>query len=188
MKKFFAFLSIVVLLGVVFILVAGLFIPKDYHFERNIIINAPREEVWKNVSLFSNFERWDPWKVHDLQMKRTIESTDGMPGATYSWVGNSDVGSGSQTFTKLVPYEYVGIDLILKRRFEIKAKVFYRLEPVGQRVKVTWGFDSKFPYPMNGVMRLFMNMDDDMDADFEAGLANLKKLCESNRLMTAFNY
>src|SRR6218665_3885616 len=166
MKKFFTFLGIVVVLGIVFILVAGLFIPQQYHFERNITIKAPKEEVWKNISLFANFEHWDPWKVHDPNMKRTISGVDGTPGATYTWVGNDDVGSGSQVYRKLVPYEYIGLELNFKEPFEKKAHIFYRLTQEGSGVKVTWGFDSRFPYPTNAITRLFFDMDDQMDQDF----------------------
>lgn len=185
MKKFFKFIGIVICLAVVFILIAGLFLPKDYHFERTISIKAPKEEIWKNISLFSNFERWDPWKVHDPNMKRTITGTDGTPGASYSWEGNKEVGSGTQTYRKLVPYEYVAVDMHFTKPFENKANVFYKLEQEGSHVKLTWGFDTRFPYPFNAVTRLFFNMDDKMDEDFSAGLANLKKLSENNTMMTA---
>jgi len=117
MKRFFVFLGIIIGLFLVFILIAGLFMPTSYHFERSTMIRAPKEEVWKNISLFSNFERWDPWKVKDPHMKRTITGTDGTPGATYSWVGNDDVGSGSQVYRKLVPYEFVALDLNFKEPF-----------------------------------------------------------------------
>ena len=184
MKKFFKFIGVVILLGVVFILVSGLFISKSYHFERSVNINASREEVWKNISRFSNFEKWDPWRVYDPQMKRSIEGTDGTPGAVYRWKGNKDVGSGSQEYKSLTPMEEIRIELIFKEPFESKADVFYNIEQETKGVKVTWGFDSKFPYPFNAVCYFFMDMDGNMDKDFSAGLANLKKLCESNASFT----
>jgi hypothetical protein len=187
MKRFLKFIGIVILLAIVFVLVAGLFISKKYHFERSITINTPKEEIWKNISLFSNFEKWDPWQAHDPHMTRTITGTDGTRGATYSWSGNKDVGKGSQTFLALAPYDHIDIDLEFKERFKSKALVKYTLVQEGKGYKVTWGFDTKFSYPMNAVVNLFMNMDKTMDGDFSTGLANLKKLCESNATYTAYN-
>lgn len=184
MKKFFKILGIIVGLLIVFILTAGLFMPKEYHFERSITINAPREVVWKNISSFANFQKWDPWSVYDPHMKRTISGTDGAPGAVYRWEGNGDVGSGSQTYKALVPMERIDIDLHFLKPFESKAAVYYQLKTEANGVKVVWGFNTRFPYPMN-TMLLFMDMDANMDKDFSSGLANLKKLCESSGKMTA---
>lgn len=183
MKKFFKFIGIVVLLFILFILVSGIFISRKFHFERSISINAPKEEVWNNISRFENFEKWDPWLVRDPSMKRSISGADGTIGATYSWEGNKEVGSGTQTFTGMQPYEHITVDLHLREPFESEAKVFYHLSQEGNAVKVTWGFDNTFPYPFNALTYYFMDMDGMMDKDFSAGLANLKKLCESKTRM-----
>lgn len=180
MKKFFGFLGIVILLFLAFILISGIFISRSYHFERSITINATQEEVWKEISLFSNFEKWDPWGAKDPAMKRTISGTDGTVGAVYSWAGNDKTGSGSQTYTALVPYEHIAIAVQFKKPFESRALVFFHLTPEGKSVKMTWGFDNSFSYPMNAVAYYFMDMDDMLDKDFSAGLANLKKLCENS--------
>ncbi|WP_118976172.1 SRPBCC family protein [Taibaiella koreensis] len=185
MKNFFRFLGIVVLLVITFILISGIFISRSYHFERSIVIHAPKEEVWQNISLFANIEKWHPWKAKDPHMTYSISGTDGTVGAVYSWKSNSAAGSGSQTFTRLQPYEHILIDLEFKEPFKSKAKAFYHLQPQGDAVKLTWGFDCKMPYPMNAVFYFFIDMDDRMDKDFSEGLANLKKLCESSTQMTA---
>lgn len=188
MKKFLKFLGIIILLAIVFILVSGLFISREYHFERSISIQAPQEEIWKNISLFSNFEKWDPWKARDSAMLRSISGTDGTVGATYSWQGNKAVGSGSQTFKTIHPFEHIAIDLQCIKPFAFQAAVFYHLQPAANATKVTWGFDTKMTYPFNAVSYFFMDRDARMDQVFSAGLANLKKLCESSATRTALNY
>lgn len=185
MKTFLKLIGVIILLGVVAILVAGFFIPKEYHFEKSITIKAPKEIIWNNISTFSNFEKWDPWHSKDTLMQRTISGTDGTPGATYAWKGNSDVGSGTQTYLEIIPYNHVNIDLEFKEPFESKALVKYTLEPQGDAYKLTWGFDTKFSYPMNAVLNLFMDMDDNLNADFLLGLTNLKRICESNTTYSA---
>ncbi len=145
MKKFLKITGILIGLAILFILAAGLLLPKTYHFERSITINAPKDVIWKNISLFANFQKWDPWLVYDPKMVRTITGTDGTPGAVYSWRGNDDVGSGTQTFKALKPMERVDVDLLFIEPFENKAAVFYLLKDEGNAVKVVWGFDTRFP-------------------------------------------
>jgi hypothetical protein len=187
MKKFFAFIGIVLLLAIIFVLVSGLFFPKSYHFERNVMIKSSKEEVWKNVSLFSNAQYWNPWKIKDPDRKQSISGIDGTPGAVYSWIGNDHEGSGSLTFKKLVPYEYISLALDIKKQFNHHAEMYYRLEPIEGSVKFTWGFDCTYQYPMNAIMHLFYDKDEDLDRYFSSGLANLKKRCENNRIMMACN-
>jgi len=187
MKKFFKLLGIIILLLVIIILVAGFFISPKFHFEKSIVINAPKEEIWKNISTFSNFEKWDPWSIKDPKIQKTISGTDGTPGATYSWTGNKEVGSGSQTFIEIVPFDHININLEFKEPFEKKAAIKYTLSPEGNNTKITWSFDTEFGYPWNAVSSLFMNLDKRMDKDFSTGLANLKKLCESNAIYITSN-
>lgn len=178
MKKILKGIGILLLLVVLFVVIAGLFISKDYHFERSVVIQAPREAIWNNISMFRNFEKWDPWADKDPSMSRTIDGTDGTVGAVYRWKGNKEVGSGSQTYTLLAPMDRIEILLEFKEPYASKANVFYTLSDTTAGIKVTWGFDSKFPYPFNA-FRIFMNMDKMMDADFSRGLANLKAVSES---------
>lgn len=188
MKKFFKFLGVIVLLAVVFVLVAGFFVPEKYHFEKSIVINAPKEEVWKNISLFNNFQKWNPWSIKDPKMQQSISGTDGAPGTTYNWRGNDDVGAGSQTILEVAPFDHLHIDMEFKEPFEKKASLVYSLMQEGKGCKVTWSFDTVFGYPWNAVTNLFMNMDGMMDEDFSTGLANLKKLCESNVIYTTYKW
>lgn len=187
MKKFFKFFGIVLLLAIAFILIAGLFIKKDYHFERSIVINASKEELWKNISTFSSYQKWDPFGAHDPNLQKTIKGTDGTVGAVYSWKGNKDVGSGSMTYTEIAPYDHINLLLTLNNGYESKAKATYTLKQEGNSYKLTWTFDTKMPYPMNAISNLFIDMDKMMDKEFSNGLANLKKLCESNATFTTFN-
>jgi hypothetical protein len=187
MKKFFSFIGIVLLLAVIFVLVSGLFFPKSYHFERNIMIGASKEEVWKNVSLFSNAQYWNPWIIKDPDRKQSISGVDGTPGAVFSWNSKDHENSGSQTFKKLVPYEYISLALDIQKPFHHKAEIYYKLEQIETSVKVTWRFDCTYQYPVNAIMYLFYDKDDDLDRDFSSGLANLKKRCENSRIMVAYN-
>lgn len=149
----------------------------DMSVSRSIVINAPKEVIWNNVSRFDNMTKWTPWGKRDPNMKSTIEGTDGAVGSMQSWSGNKEVGVGSQTITALDPMNKVETKLEFKEPMESQADAFTVLADTAGGVKVTWGFSSTMPRPFN-VMGLFMNFDAAIGKDYEEGLANLKALCE----------
>ena len=83
-------------------------------------------------------------------------------GSVYKWDGNKDVGEGTQTLTKVQqPTDKVETHLHFIEPFEGEADAFIHLAEAGNGTKVTWGFDTRYSYPMN-VMQLFVDMDEMM--------------------------
>jgi hypothetical protein len=179
MKKVLKIVGILVLLIIAFVLIAGLFVSKDYHFQKDMVINAPQEKVWSHINSLREMEKWSPWSSRDPNIQITYEGQDGTVGSKYHWKGNKEVGSGNMTITGIDPLKETKTQIHFIEPWEGDANSFIRLADQGGSTKVTWGFDSKTPYPMN-VMHLFMNMDAMMDQDFSTGLTKLKSLSESN--------
>ena len=100
MKKVLKYILLFIVAIIAIVLIAGIFISRDFHFERSIVINAPKEKVWQNVGTLAGMDKWSPWNVRDPHMQKSITGQDGTVGATSTWKGNKDVGSGSQTIKK----------------------------------------------------------------------------------------
>lgn len=176
MKKALKIIVIIILSIVAIVLIAALFIPKTYHVERSVTINAPHDKVWSNVSSLHGLHSWSPWIEADPNVKITYEGQDGTVGATYHWVGNSDVGEGVQTISKIEPQSIFGTHIHFIKPFDGEADANITLSDEASNTKVTWSLDGKDAYPMN-VMILFM---DKMIGDqYDKGLNKLKTLCES---------
>jgi ligand-binding SRPBCC domain-containing protein len=170
---------IILLSFVVLCLVIALFVSKEFHYEKSIVINAPQEVVWEHVNSHADLDKWSPWDEKDPNMKKTVTGTDGTVGAMQAWDSEvEEVGKGSQTFTKLEPPSLMEADLKFYTPYESEAKAFIKVSPEGSATKVTWGFDSEMPYPFN-IMKLFMNVEKSLDPDFNNGLNKLKSLCEN---------
>lgn len=178
MKKTIKITGFLLILLVVLILIAGLIFPNEYHFERSITIQAPKEIIWKNISTFNNFQKWRSWD-NDRVMQQAINGIDGTVGAVYSWQGNKEVGSGSLTYHSFKPMEYVAIDARFKKPYASTARIAHVIRDEPNNFEVTWSFDSEMPYPLNAITRLFMNPDNYMSADVTRSLQKLKELCES---------
>jgi hypothetical protein len=168
-----------IILGIVLlILVAVLLVSKDANYEKSILIAADREKVWQFVYKLSEMDKWSPWSTKDPNMKSTLSGTDGTVGAKQSWESKmKNVGEGSQTISKLEKHSLVETKLEFIKPFKSKADAYIKLAEESNKTRVTWGFKSKMPYPMN-LMKLFMNFEKSMDADFGQGLNKLKELCE----------
>lgn len=156
--------------------VLGLFAKHDYHIERSIEIDAPHAVVMEQVQLFKNFAKWSPWNSLDPNMKETFEGTDGQPGAVYKWEGNNDVGIGQQTI-KMASADRVDIEVKFKEPWETTVPSFFKLEPAGNNIKVSWAIDLHIGFPWNG-MAMFTDVNTGVGKDYERGLNNLKKVCE----------
>ncbi|MFT4016210.1 MAG: SRPBCC family protein [Agriterribacter sp.] len=180
MKKVLKVIGVILLLVIAFILIAGLFISKSYHYEKTITINAPKDKVWSLVNNFHGQDKWSPWKDGDPNIQISYEGQDGTEGAMYKWKGNKEVGSGEQTLTKLEPMSRVNSHVHFIEPFDGEAETFITLDDAGNNsTKVTWGFDTKYTYPMN-TMLLFMNMDKMMGDQYTKGLNRLKNLAEAD--------
>lgn len=164
-----------VLLGLLaIVIVLGLIAPKDFRVERSIVIPTSNKEViYKNISTWSDFLKWNPWSGKDPNQKITYAGTEATVGANYKWDGNKEVGSGEMTITSMVPNERVEMDLHFIRPFETTNKTIFTMSPEGEGYKVSWEMSGHSPFPFN-VFGLFMNMDKMVGPDFEAGLQTLK--------------
>jgi type II secretory pathway pseudopilin PulG len=180
--KFLRTLLIIVVVLAVVVGILSAIAPTQMSATRSVVINASKEVVWNNTSKFENIKKWSYWARLDSNMKTTLEGADGTVGAKSSWDGNKDVGAGSQTFTKIEPMTEVDQHLQFIRPFKGQAEANMSLADTTGGVLVTWGFSSAMPRPFN-VMGLFMNPSASIGKDYDAGLKNLKELCEQEASM-----
>lgn len=174
--KILKYIGIIVLLLIAAILVAGLFMKKDFHFEKSIEINAPKDKVWENVVYFRNHEKWSQWKEIDPAMVVNITGTDGEKGAKMEWTSkHKDVGNGSQTISSVVPGTRVDTDLVFGGRGG--AKSFISVSGDSTKCNVIWAMDMHADYPMNAIMGVFMKAST-FDEMFNKGLGMLKTASE----------
>lgn len=177
MKKVLKYILLFIVAVIAIVLIAGIFISRDFHFETSIVINAPKEKVWQNVGTLAGMDKWNPWNERDPNMQKSTTGQDGTVGAVMSWKGNKDVGSGSQTIKQIDAPNRIETDLHFIEPFDSRAVAYVNLTDEQGGTKVVWGFDSRFPYPFN-VLSKFMNMKEGLGKDFNGGLIKLKKISE----------
>ncbi len=168
---------ILAVLAIIVIAVAGLVIaiamqPDEYVVERSAAINAPSEAVFERVNDFHKWDAWSPWAKLDPEMKVTYSGPPAGVGASYSWVGNDQVGEGKMTILESHPAKHVKIDLEFIKPFQSRSLTDFTFVGDGAKTNVTWKMKGQHNV-ISKAMCLFVTMDSMIGPDFEKGLANL---------------
>lgn len=170
---------VLIVLGVLIaiLLLAALFISKEYHLERTITINKPRADVFNYVKFLKNQDHYNKWVRTDPGMKKEFRGVDGTPGFVYAWDSKNDnAGKGEEEIKSIKEGERIDVEVRFEKPFEGIAQTPIITEDAGGgATKVTMGMTGKTAYPMN-VMNLFM--DGMLGEDMEASLAMLKDVLE----------
>jgi hypothetical protein len=159
--------------------------PDTFSVERKAVMSAPADAIFPNIDDLHRFGTWSPWEKLDPNMHRTYGGAARGVGATYAWSGNKQVGEGKMTILESRPNEQISMRLEFLKPFAATNTTVYTLTPASGGTQVSWSMHG--PNTLMGkVMSMFMDMDAMIGKDFEAGLANLKRVSE-NRSATAAN-
>lgn len=103
------------------ILIAALFIKKEYTIEREVAINKPKQEVFSYIRFLKNQDHYSKWVMTDPAMKKEFKGTDGTVGFVYAWDGNKKAGKGEQEIMKITEGERIDIEVRFVKPFEATA-------------------------------------------------------------------
>jgi hypothetical protein len=174
------FVILISLLSLVaLLLIAGLFMKKEYHVVREVVVNKPKQFVFEYIKLLKNQNKYSVWASMDSNMKTEFRGTDGTRGFVSAWESNEkNVGKGEQEILTVADGERVDYEIRFIKPFESTSTASMSTVSVNDnQTKVSWAFTGKMKYPMN-LMLLFMNMEKMIGNDLEKGLKNLKVLLE----------
>ena len=145
------FIFLVVILG---LLLVSLILPGKYHLEKTAIIKKSVPDVMDKIADLRHYAAWNPWQQSDPAAIGTITGIPKTIGHKYAWEGKK-VGVGSLTLRD--------ID---------KKHVHFILE----FIKPFRSNNGELPFPIVRLMGPFLTKN--LNKQFEAGLLNLKKMCE----------
>lgn len=170
-----ALVLLVVAVGAV--LVLAMTKPDTLHVERSASIKAPPDRIFTLIANLRGWTEWSPYERKDPAMKRTHSGAPSGKGAVYEWDGNNQVGKGRMEIIEATPPSKIVIKLDFMKPFEAHNTAEFTMQPAGDATNVTWAMHGPNLF-VGKVMSIFIDMDDMIGKDFEAGLANLKTLAE----------
>ena len=165
---------------IVLLLVISAMMPKTFHVEKTIVISKPVPDVMDRVGDLNYYSKWNPWQQLDPSATNSITGTPKSPGHKYSWTGKK-VGVGSLTLRD-IDSKHIHFDLAFFKPWKSQAKDNWLFEPWGNgETKVTWQNSGQLPWPIASLMGPMINKN--LNHQFQQGLNNLKKMCESGPAM-----
>ena len=103
-KKIFTALTV----GLLLIIVIGLFLPSKRYLERSITIYTPPSAVFEEVNSLKKWEKWSPWRDIDPRAMAKYEGPEAGIGCTMSWSSDHPkVGKGTQRIVVSEPNQHV---------------------------------------------------------------------------------
>lgn len=166
---------VVVLLAAILIYAATK--PSVFRYERSILIKAASEKIFALINDFHQWHTWSPYEGLDPAMQRSFSGAVNGPGAIYSWQGNSKAGAGSIAITNTSPPTQLMLKLDMLKPIKNHNTVEFVLQPRSDAIHVSWIMYGPVPY-VSKLAGVFFNMDRLVGGQFEAGLANLKRVAE----------
>src|SRR6266576_5026246 len=177
MFEIIAIIAVVLALAIAILLILAATKPDTFTVRRATTVKAPPERIFPLINDFHQWGTWSPYEAKDPAMKRTYSGTASGKGAVYAWQGNKNVGSGRmEILDSSVPSKIV-IKLDFFSPFEVHNTAEFTMLPQGHVTYVTWLMHGPAPFTSK-LMQVFINLDNMIGKDFEAGLANLKRLTE----------
>ena len=172
-------IALVVVAAIAGVLIYAATLPDTFRIERSATIGAPPEKVYAYLNDFHRWTAWSPWEKKDPAMQRTHSGAPAGKGAVYAWDGNSEVGQGRMEIVESTEPARVQIQLDFLKPFEAHNTADCALAPAAGGTQVTWAMHGPAPY-LSKLMQVFVSMDRMVGPDFEAGLANLKRVAEQS--------
>lgn len=177
LKKILIGLAVIV---VVFLVIVALQ-PAEYRVSRSINIATSPDVVFPHVNELRKWAAWNPWEKIDPNMKLTYDGPEAGAGASYSWVGNNEVGEGKMTIVESKPAEFIRIKLEFFKPMAGVSDTLFTFKPQSDQTEVTWTMSGKNNF-IGKAFCLFMNMDKMIGGEFEKGLAQLKAIVEVEKV------
>lgn len=174
----FITILLILLTVIVLFLFAGLFIKKEYHIERAVVIHQSKEKVFEYIRILNNQDYYNTWWMEDPKPKKTFKGVDGRVGFITAW-DNGGQQKGEQEIKKITEGQRIDFELRFEKPFKNIADTCMSTTAVAEGTEVTWGFSGKNFYPMNAIFKVF-NLEKKLGDDLSVSLNRLKKVLENN--------
>jgi uncharacterized protein YndB with AHSA1/START domain len=177
MSEVLVIIAVILAVAIAAVLILAATKPTTLRVQRSVSINAPPERIFSLISDFHQWVTWSPYEQKDPAMKRTYSGTERGRGAVYAWDGDKNVGSGRMEILEASAPQKIVIKLDFFTPIEGHNTAEFTMLPQGDGTHVTWLMHGPANF-MSRLIQVFMNLDNLIGKDFEAGLANLKTITE----------
>jgi uncharacterized protein YndB with AHSA1/START domain len=177
MLEIIVIIATILAIAIAAVLVFAMTKPDTLRVQRSIAISAPPERIFPLIADFHQWVAWSPYEQKDPAMKRTYDGAERGKDAIYAWDGDKNVGSGRMEILEATEPQKIVIKLDFFSPIEGHNTAEFTMLPQGDGTQVTWLMHGPARF-VTKLVQVVMNLDNMIGKDFEAGLANLKRITE----------
>ncbi|WP_306252681.1 SRPBCC family protein [Parvularcula sp. IMCC14364] len=173
----------------VIIYIAGFFLDDEVSLTRNILIEAPREQVFELVADFNNWNAWSPWNAFDPDAIYDVTGMD--RGQRMVWASDHPaIGEGAQTVVFYEPPRMIETRLDLGGWGDGYGAFVLIENEKTDSTRIYWQYNGEMrrgkPFLLKPVHTYYgLFMDEMLAPTYERGLQQLKELAERQDLSAA---
>ena len=158
------------------LLIIALFVKKEHYVKREIIINAPRQNVFDYVKLLKNQDEFNEHAMADADRIKEFKGTDGTVGYIYAWSGDKKAGEGEKEIKNIIEGKKIETEIRFVKPMRTSAIVIMETESLSDdQTKVSWSNAGVLKYPIN----IFIPMlEKKLPKAMDSSLSNLKNILE----------
>lgn len=150
-----------------------------FRVSRSVTIDAPRSTVFAHVNDLRNWNSWLPWAKLDPDPQVQFAGSTTGRGATLSWSGNAQAGTGNLTLLDSVTDESIRIRLEFVRPHPGVTTTEFVFSDADDQCRVTWTISGRNNLPAR-LFAIYINLDKTIGGPIEDGLTLLKNALESS--------
>lgn len=168
---------LLVLAGIIaLLLVLAIFMKRAHYVRREIIINAPRQQVFDYLKLLKNQDTFNRHAMAAPDRNREFKGTDGTVGYIYAWSGDKNAGVGEKEIKNIVEGERIETEIRFVKPMAAIARVVLETESLSdQQTRVSWSNAGTLKYPVNMLIPM---MEKSVAKDMDLSLSTLKNILE----------
>jgi len=172
-KVFFSLLFVIIFAAVV-----GLFLPRQSHVERSILINSTAEKIFPNINSMTAFQKWSPWVNPETPTEYRFEGPKQGLGSKMIWISQSEnVADGYQVIIKSIPNEMV--ETTLDFGDENTGRAVFELSDENGKTRVTWHFYTDSGWDIFNRYIGYFVLDGMLGRSYDRGLLKLQLISSS---------
>lgn len=174
--------TLIFLIGLISLpFIIGLFLPRTYTVQREIVIQQPNSGVFTYLLQLKDHSHYGKATTLDPNMYTYFLGNDGKVGFTSGWKSShEEIGEGEQEIKKIIPNKRIELDLRYKKPFPGEVKAYLITDSISPTsTRVTWRISGNLSYPMH-IFSVFLDLEKSIGEDLAFGLVHLKGLIEKN--------
>jgi len=159
------------------LLIIALLMKREHYVKREIIINAPRKNVFDYLRLLKNQDTFNNGAMVDADRKKEFKGSDGTVGYVYAWSGNKDAGEGEKEITNIIDGKRIEMEIRFVKPMTTSAQIILETESLSDdQTRVRWSNAGTLKYPVNIMIPI---LEKHVVKDLDASLLTLKNILES---------